>query len=64
MSKHTMQFSSQSVPGGWQTGITFNYRGVTFGLQNAVHLVGPVFNDTPALWAWQQDNLPDQPKEE
>jgi hypothetical protein len=42
----SIQLECRSVSGGWQTYI----RGTEVAL-------GPVFNDTPALWAWQQKNI-------
>ena len=45
-----MSYACISVPGGWQTArlnVDFTVR----------ELFGPVFRDTPRLWAWQRENL-------
>lgn len=44
-----IDFACKSVLGGWQTI-------VRIGEYEA--LIGPVFNKSTDLWAWQKDNLP------
>lgn len=41
-----VEFTCISVLGGWQTGI-----------KGSRVVIGPVFNKTTDLWAWQNSNL-------
>ncbi len=43
-------YTSRSVPGGWQTEDEATGR-----------LIGPVFNKVNDLWAWQRANLEPKP---
>ena len=58
--KNKMRFCCISVLGGWQTGVWFD-AGITLAAGAEMsYPIGPIFNKTTDLWAWQGENLPNQ----